>query len=158
MVDKFKCNNSKDSTVLVKRESGQLARNKILLTIAVTSGIWLILDIFLFYSTGFTSLQQDTADDFKMPTDRRRDHKKKDLEWVNDTVKLSNQIAELNKSRNMSKLLNKLKRMNEKKEINMEELARELSRAIGVVKSRIDTFKNELNKTIQTKRKELLFL
>ena len=157
MVDEFKSNIYKDSTVLVKREFGQLARNKILSTIAVTSGIWLILDIFLFYSTGFMSLQQDTGDDFKMPTDRRRDHKKH-LEWVNDTVKLSNKIVELNKSRNISKLLNKFKRMNEKKEINMEELARELNSAIDVVKSRIETFKNELNKTVQTKRKELVFL
>ena len=157
MVNEYKYNISKDSAVLVKRESGRLARNKILLTIAVTSGIWLVLDIFLFYSSGFMSLQPDTSDDFKMPTDRRRDHKKKDFEWVNDKMKLSNQTVEVNKPRDMSSLLTKLERMNGKKEINMEQLARELNDAIGVMKSRIETFKNELNKTIQTKRKELNF-
>ena len=149
----------KDSSILTKRESGQLARNKILLTIAVTSGIWLILDIFLFYSSGFTSLQPEIDGVIKMPSDRRHVNKRRSFEVINDSMKMSTEIIKTVKP---LKILSKLKNIRDKNEKHMEQVAEDHNESLDTIDSRIDQInkikelKYERHHSMQQNRIELI--
>ena len=154
----------KNTPVLTKRESGQLARNRILLTIAATSGIWLILDIYLFYSTGFMPFQSDIDDGIKMPKNRGNIFKTRNFEVINDSKKTSSEVIKQIKPRNRLNILGRLKKTISKKENEMEQVVEDSDDSLDSVYSRIDKtdqiklFNNRKSHTAQESKIESILM
>ena len=137
----------KEPSILAKRESAKLARNTVLLTIAVTSVIWLLLDVFLFYSSGFMSMQQTLEDDFTMPTNRRSVNNGNKSLLVPLTFKKSDETPGEHSRWNKNKLLDRLRTKNEHGGHVINKLLRPFNESARVVNKKINTIRDELNKT-----------
>lgn len=154
----------KDSRLL-RRDSVNLARNTILLTMAVTSGIWLVLDVFLFYSSGFMSTPDKSNDDYKMPTDRRQRYAEEtDLMFSNETLPDFHAAESQKKEQEpkylhqlyREKLLDKLRAASETKPSKDDELGKNIMKGINVAQSDNSAERQRSNKAADNFKKDLI--